>query len=59
MPFLDVLLLVALPCILGAWLGSRGAHGGKLAGAAVGLFAAFGTLLISALILGLRRRGWI
>lgn len=59
MLFLGILLLVALPCILGAWLGSRGERGGKLAGAAVGLFAAFGTLLISALILGMRRHGWI
>lgn len=54
---LGILLLVALPCLLGAWIGSYGSRGGKLAGAAVGLFAALGTRLIGAVIFAVRRHG--
>jgi hypothetical protein len=56
---LGIVLLVALPCSLGAWIGSHRSNNGKLAGAAVGLFATLGTLMIGAVILAIRRHGWI
>lgn len=48
-PF-GVILLVALPCLLGGWAGPRWFGSDRLAGLAVGLFAAFAMILALAVL---------
>lgn len=57
MHHLGIMLAVLLPCLLGAWANDRYTDGGKLAGAAIGLFAALGIIVISSFVATAKKHG--